>query len=51
MAKIQEVDYKAIPAKAKNMRAEGKALNKEMTNAYKNVQICIIHGMERGIMT
>ncbi len=37
MAKIQEVDYKAIPAKAKNMRAEGKALNKEMTNAYKSV--------------
>lgn len=37
MAKIQDVDYKAIPAKVKNMREAGKALNREMTNAYKSV--------------
>ena len=34
MAKIQSVDYEAIPAQAKEMRAYGKQLNSEMTKAY-----------------
>ena len=37
MAKIQSVDYEAIPAQAKEMRAYGKQLNSEMTKAYTSI--------------
>ena len=37
MAKIQTVDYEKMPSQAKQMRAEGKALNTEMTKAYKSI--------------
>lgn len=37
MAKIQTVDYAAIPDQAKQMRNYGKELNDEMTNAYKSI--------------
>lgn len=37
MAKIQNVDYEAIPKQAKQMRAYGKELNTEITAAYKSV--------------
>ena len=37
MARIQSVDYEAIPAQAKEMRAYGKQLNGEMTKAYTSV--------------
>ena len=37
MAKIMSVDYEAMPKQAKQMRAYGKQLNTEMTNAYKSV--------------
>lgn len=38
MAKIQDVVYKDIPTKAKNMRDQGKNLNKEMRMAYQSVK-------------
>lgn len=37
MAKIQNVDYVAIPNQAKQMRQYGKELNTEITTAYKSV--------------
>ncbi len=37
MAKIQNVDYVAIPNQAKQMRQYGKDLNNELTSAYKSV--------------
>lgn len=37
MAKIQNVDYEAIPKQAKQMRQYGKELNTEITTAYKSV--------------
>ncbi len=37
MAKIQNVDYEAIPNQAKQMRQYGKELNNEITTAYKSV--------------
>ena len=37
MAKIQNVDYEAIPAQAKQMRTEGQSLNSELTKAYKSI--------------
>lgn len=37
MAKIEYVDYEAIPAQATAMRTEGQNLNKEITNAYKSI--------------
>lgn len=37
MAKIQTVDYAAIPSQAKQMRSYGKDLNTQMTNAYKSI--------------
>lgn len=37
MAKIQSVDYEAIPAQAREMRDYGKQLNSEMTKAYSSV--------------
>ena len=37
MANIQKVDYEAMPSQAKQMRADGKQLNSEMTKAYKSV--------------
>lgn len=37
MAKIQTVDYEKMPSQAKQMRAEGKVLNTEMTKAYKSI--------------
>ena len=37
MAKIQNVDYEAIPGQAEQMRTEGQALNRELTNAYQNI--------------
>lgn len=37
MAKIQNVNYEAIPKQAKQMRAYGKELNNEITAAYKSV--------------
>jgi uncharacterized protein YukE len=37
MAQIQNVDYKAIPAQAKQMREEGQALNNELSNAYTSI--------------
>lgn len=37
MAKIQNVDYAAIPSQAKQMRSYGKDLNTQMTNAYKSI--------------
>lgn len=38
MAKIQEVDYEAIPNQAKQMRDKGKELNKEMKTCYQSVR-------------
>lgn len=38
MAKIQNVDYEAMPKQAKQMRALGKQLNTEITNAYKSIE-------------
>lgn len=38
MAKIQNVDYVAMPKQAKQMRIYGKQLNNEMTKAYKNIE-------------
>lgn len=37
MALIQNVDYLSIPAKANQMRGDGKSLNDEMTKAYATV--------------
>ena len=37
MAKIQNVDYEAMPAQAREMRGYGKQLNTEMTKAYSSV--------------
>ena len=37
MALIENVDYEAIPAKAKEMREHGKELNGEMTKAYATI--------------
>ena len=37
MANIQNVDYEAIPAQAKQMRSQGESLNTELTNAYKSI--------------
>lgn len=37
MAKIQSVDYEAIPQKASNMREIGMQLNNELLTAYQNV--------------
>ena len=37
MAKIQNVDYEAIPGQARQMRSYGKELNAEITTAYKSV--------------
>lgn len=37
MAKIQNVNYEAIPAQAKQMRAQGESLNSELTKAYKSI--------------
>ncbi len=37
MAKIQNVDYEAIPNQAKQMRQYGKELNNEITTAYNSV--------------
>lgn len=37
MAKIMNVDYKAIPAKAKSIRAYGQKINSELTKAYKSI--------------
>ena len=37
MAKIQNVDYEAMPGQAREMRGYGKQLNTEMTKAYKSV--------------
>ena len=37
MAKIQNVDYEAMPNQAKQMRSYGKQLNTEMTKAYKSI--------------
>lgn len=38
MAKIDNVDYEAMPTNARNMRNYGKELNKEAINAFKNVE-------------
>ena len=38
MAKIQNVDYEAIPGHARTMRSYGKDLNREVTSAYKSVE-------------
>lgn len=38
MAKIQNVDYMAMPSQAKQMRSYGKQLNTEMTNAYRSIE-------------
>ena len=38
MAKIQNVDYEAMPRNAKQMRNLGKQLNTEVTNAYKSIE-------------
>lgn len=38
MAKIQKVDYVAIPTQARQMRSLGQSLNTEMTNAYTNIE-------------
>ena len=38
MAKIQNVDYEAMPRNAKQMRNLGKQLNTEVTNAYNSVR-------------
>lgn len=38
MAKIDNVDYEAMPKNARNMRNYGKELNKEAINAFKNVE-------------
>lgn len=38
MAKIQNVDYMAMPGPAKQMRALGKQLNTQMTTAYKSIE-------------
>lgn len=38
MAKIQKVDYEKIPKNAQQMRAHGKELNTELTNAYQSVK-------------
>lgn len=35
---ITSVDYKSIPGKANQMRADGQALNKELTTAYTSIQ-------------
>ncbi len=37
MAKIQSVDYEAIPGQAKEMRGCGKQLNSEVTKAYSSI--------------
>ncbi len=37
MAKIQTVDYMAIPGQAAQIRSEGQALNREISNAYKEI--------------
>lgn len=37
MAKIQTVDYEAIPAQAKQIREYGQQLNTQVTTAYKNI--------------
>ena len=38
MAKIQNVDYEAMPKQAKQMRSYGQQLNTQMTNAYKSIE-------------
>lgn len=38
MAKIQNVDYEAMPRNAKQMRSYGQQLNTEVTNAYNSVR-------------
>lgn len=38
MAKIQNVDYEAMPKQAKQMRTYGQQLNTQMTNAYKSIE-------------
>ena len=38
MAKIQNVDYEAMPRNAKQMRSFGQQLNTEVTNAYNSVR-------------
>lgn len=38
MAKIQNVDYMAMPNQAKQMRALGQQLNTQMTTAYKSIE-------------
>lgn len=38
MAKIQNVDYEAMPRNAKQMRSYGQQLNLEVTNAYKSIE-------------
>lgn len=38
MAKIQNVDYEAMPKNAKQMRSYGQQLNTEVTNAYNSVR-------------
>ena len=37
MARIENVDYKAIPAQAKQMREEGQALNNELSKVYVSI--------------
>ena len=37
MAKIQSVDYQAMPGQANEMRGHGKLLNSEMTKAYASI--------------
>lgn len=37
MARIMEVDYEAIPAKAKRIRVQGQELNNEITTAYTSI--------------
>lgn len=37
MAKIMNVDYRAIPAQAKQIRTYGQELNSEMTTAYQSI--------------
>ena len=47
MAKIQYVDYEAIPGQAKEMRSCGKQLNSEVTKIYSSVEE--MHGHWYGI--